>query len=391
MEHLSDLEARTLRFSLIGLSQRAIFNEVVLASEISDILAKQPDLIPMMPWTMPEMDQKLAGALLLANEADRADVLPQIESKCVSLAGDEFAFADGSKIRHGDSRNAEHMAKLLDGRQADFVCTDQPYGIKVAAVSRRHGGCVAGPGCYDGEMKAFFLQFLIAMRPHLRDGCMVDTFMDYRGMYPLLGALREAGFEQKSHCIWDKENAGMGAPFRHVAEHVIVSKYGTAPHIDNVQLGKYGRNRTTIWRAPGYAGFSRERSEALDRHPTCKPVGLIADAILDFSHVGHLVLDPFIGSGTTLLAANRTKRICYGMKLDGTYVDLAVRRMQSFTGEAARHPESGLSFDELAERRTSTGQPRKRVRTRPPLTDGEPTTSLPVAPASSSSRGGEGE
>src|SRR6266404_7560199 len=122
-------------------------------------------------------------------------------------------------------------------------------------------------------------------------------------MHPLVTALRAAGLNQKALCIWDKGSGGMGSLYRQQTEFIIVTKWGTAPHINNIQLGRYGRNRTTVWSAPGLAQFGRGRDEALALHPTVKPVGLVADALLDTSTPNGVVLDPFAGSGTTLLAA----------------------------------------------------------------------------------------
>jgi DNA modification methylase len=189
------------------------------------------------------------------------------------------------------------------------------------------------------------------MLPHVRNGAVVDLFIDYRGMYALMTAAREAGLQHLCTAVWDKQHAGMGGLYRHRAEFILVTKWGEAPHINNVQLGKHGRNRSTVWEAPGLAGFGRERSQALKAHATPKPVPLLADAILDTSERGGVVLDPFLGSGSLLLAAHRTGRVGVGIELDPRFVDVAVKRMETFTGEPARHLETGLTFAELTERR----------------------------------------
>jgi DNA modification methylase len=118
-----------------------------------------------------------------------------------------------------------------------------------------------------------------------------------------------------------------------------------------VQLGRFGRYRTNVWNYPGVNSFSRATDEGnlLELHPTVKPVALVADAIMDCSARAEIVLDPFLGSGTTVIAAERTGRICYGSELDPVYVDTIIRRWQSFTGLSATHGSSGRRFAELEE------------------------------------------
>ena len=147
-----------------------------------------------------------------------------------------------------------------------------------------------------------------------------------------------------------KDNAGMGSLYRSQHELVLVFKNGTKPHRNNVQLGQFGRNRTNVWQYPAANHFGRrgEEGDLLDQHPTPKPVALVADALLDSSVRGALVLDPFLGSGSTLIAAERIGRVCRGIELDPVFVDLAIRRWQRFTGEQARHAGTGRRFHEVA-------------------------------------------
>ena len=173
--------------------------------------------------------------------------------------------------------------------------------------------------------------------------------MDWRHLRELIAAGRTAPLELKNLCVWDKETGGMGSLYRSQHELVLVFKYGTASHQNNVQLGQYGRYRTNVWRYPGVHSFARAKDEGnlLALHPTVKPVALVADAILDVSKRGDVILDAFLGSGTTLIAAERTGRVCYGMELDPGYVDTAIRRWQTWTGQQARHARSGRLFDDL--------------------------------------------
>jgi DNA modification methylase len=174
--------------------------------------------------------------------------------------------------------------------------------------------------------------------------------MDWRHLYELLAAGRDAYGELKNLCVWVKHNAGMGSLYRSRHELVLVFKHGRNGHRNNVQLGQFGRNRTNVWHYPGANSFARcgEEGNLLALHPTVKPVAMVADAMLDCSARGDIVLDAFLGSGTTVIAAERTGRRCYGLELDPAYVDTIVRRWQTLAGGSARHAASGRNFDDLA-------------------------------------------
>src|SRR5881275_2490721 len=165
----------------------------------------------------------------------------------------------------------------------------------------------------------------------------------------LLAAGREAYSELKNLCVWVKDNGGMGSLYRSQHELVFVFKHGRGGHRNNVQLGRFGRNRSNVWDYPGANSFVRSGEGNLSAlHPTVKPVAMVADAILDCSARGDIVLDGFLGSGTTVIAAERAGRRCCGLELDPAYVDTAISRWQALTGGKARHAASGRSFDDLA-------------------------------------------
>jgi hypothetical protein len=188
------------------------------------------------------------------------------------------------------------------------------------------------------------------------DGSLHFVCMDWRHLGELLAAGRNAYSELKNLCIWVKNNCGMGSLYRSQHELVFVFKHGRNGHRNNVQLGQYGRNRSNVWHYPGANSFARcgEEGNLLALHPTVKPVAMVADAILDCSARGDIVLDAFLGSGTTVIAAERTARRCYGMELDPGYVDTIVRRWQVLTGGSARHALSGRNFDDLAREAEAT-------------------------------------
>jgi DNA modification methylase len=184
-------------------------------------------------------------------------------------------------------------------------------------------------------------------------GALHYICMDAAHGYELLSAGRKAGLTFKTTCTWAKTNAGMGSLYRQQTEFVHVFKNGDdrTTHLNNVQLGRFGRNRTTLWTYAGVNTFRKGRMDDLVDHPTVKPWALVADAIKDCTRRGDGVLDAFCGSGTTLIAAEKTGRVGYGIELDPLYVDVAIRRWQTLTGEQAIHVGTGLTLTELARRR----------------------------------------
>lgn len=213
----------------------------------------------------------------------------------------------------------------------------------------------------SGEMsKVQFTEFLTTavslMAAPLKEGAILDLCIDHRHIGEMLAAIEGSGLAPINLCVWRKANGGMGSLYRSQHELVFIVKKGSAPHTNNVQLGKFGRNRTNVWECAGANGFSKSRMDDLAAHPTIKPVTLVAEAILDVTHPGEIVLDGFMGSGTTILAAERTKRVGYGIEIDPGYVDIAIRRWETMTGRQAVHAESGKIFSEMAAERAAVAE-----------------------------------
>jgi DNA modification methylase len=205
-------------------------------------------------------------------------------------------------------------------------------------------GELSGP-----EFQDFLGRTLERLAANSRSGAVHYICLDWRHSGDLLPLIGPARFELKNICVWVKGNAGMGSFYRSQHEFVFVLKHGDAKHRNNVQLGRFGRNRTNVWNYPSPSAFGRsgEEGHLAALHPTVKPVQMVADAILDCTVRGDVVLDPFLGSGTTLIAAERVGRTCVGLELDPLYVDVAIRRWQRHTGEFAIHVESGKRFDDF--------------------------------------------
>jgi DNA modification methylase len=243
----------------------------------------------------------------------------------------------------------------MDGRRADMAFTDPPYNVKIVGhatglgVIQHKNFKMASGEMSESEFTDFLAQVFTLLAFHSIDGSLHYVFMDWRHMREILTAGKQVYTELKNLCIWSKGCGGMGSLYRSAHELVFIFKNGKDSHRNNVQLGQFGRYRTNVWNYPGANSFSRTTDEGnlLELHPTVKPVGLVADALMDCTARGDTVLDSFIGSGTTLIAAERTGRICNGIELDPKYVDTATRRWQAFTGLIAKHAVSGRTFNDL--------------------------------------------
>ena len=244
----------------------------------------------------------------------------------------------------------------METKRADVVFADPPYNVKIE-------GNVCGKGAIHhrefamaaGEMtEAEFLDFLSQAFAHLerysRKGSVHFICMDWRHAEEVLLAGKKAYNTLLNLCVWTKDNGGMGSFYRSQHELIFVFRKGKERHRNNVQLGKFTRNRTNVWPYPGVNTLSKAGSEGnlLALHPTVKPVAMIADAILDCSARGDIVLDNFSGVGSTILAAEKVGRVCYAIEIDPLYVDSAVKRWELQTGEKAVCAVTGKHFDPLA-------------------------------------------
>ena len=301
-----------------------------------------------------EIDLRIEA--LSQNERDPVEPpIPAVSGPAVTQTGDLWLL-DRHRVLCGDALDAEAYRTLLGSKTASAAFTDPPYNVPI-------DGHVSGLGqtrhrefpMAAGEMDAAaFTKFLETSLRHMaafsRSGAVHYVCMDWRHAAELIIASRAAGFVMLNLCVWTKPNAGIGGFYRFQHELVFVLKAGSGGHQNNVQLGRQGRNRSNVWAYAAGPGFGRagEEGHLAALHPTIKPVAMVADAILDSSRRGDIVLDPFLGSGTTLMAAERTGRQCRGLKLDPLYVDAIVRRWQAYTGAAARHAVTGATFDEAA-------------------------------------------
>ncbi len=330
---LSGVQKKALRLADNKLALDSVWNLKLLSAELADLATTDFDLT-LTGFETIEVD-KLTTPSLCLRELD--DPLPEPPAVPVSRDGDVWALRDHI-LAVGDARDAAVHRKMLGSKLADMVITDPPYNVPI-------DGHVSGKGrirhdefrMASGEMspsefRSFLTTTLSLARDVSRDGSLHYVFVDWR-MIGLLTAIGEELFSMLMNiAVWAKPNGGMGSFYRSQHEMVAIFKYGTAPHVNNIQLGRMGRHRSNIWQYPGASGFSKTRKQDLSDHPTVKPVALVADAIRDATKPGDLVLDPFGGSGTTLIAAEVTKRRAALIEIEPKYADVTLRRFQEQTG-----------------------------------------------------------
>jgi DNA modification methylase len=352
IRHLSKAQVKALRIADNRLAQHAHWDERLLSESFVELKALDVEFdMSITGFSLPEIDLMLQD--FHENKPEETD--DEVDSATgvsVCQAGDIWQLGE-HRLHCGDATSEAAFDLLMKEQCADLVFVDPPYNVRV-------DGHVSGKGKVrhrefaqaSGELsRDEFVQFLSKtcglLARHSRDGAIHFVCMDWRHSDELLAAGRGVYSELKNIAVWVKSNPGMGSLYRSQHELVFVFKSGTGQHTNNVELGKHGRNRTNVWNYDSASVQTRKGNNLLALHPTAKPVQLVMDTLLDCSHRGDIVLDSFLGSGTTLLAAERTGRICRGIELDNLYVDTAIRRWQNLTGRDAVRSADRKLFREI--------------------------------------------
>ena len=357
LENLSRDQIRAYVLADNRLAEKAGWDKNILAIELQTLMTLDLDFdITITGFEIPEIDLILNES---ANSADAADEIDQdLLGPAVTRSGDLWKLGK-HRIFCGTALKEESFRKLMGNRRAKAVFIDPPYNVKIdghvcgkGAIQHREFAMASGE-MSETEFTDFLKGCLHLLTTFSTDGSLHYICMDWRHIRELSEASRSFLGDPINLCVWVKDNGGMGSLYRSQHELVFVFKNGHAAHLNNVQLGKFGRYRTNVWEYPGVNTMSKcgEEGNLLALHPTVKPTALVADAILDCSARGDIVLDSFLGSGTTLLAAERVGRICHAIELDPLYVDTAIRRWERLTGEIATLEETGESFQELEVKR----------------------------------------
>jgi DNA modification methylase len=349
LHHLTEAQAKAYMLADNKLSDRSTWDDESLAVQLKELSELVPSFdIEATGFESPEIDFRIQS-LEDPNTIDRADDFQLARGPSVTVRGDLWHL-DNHRIYCGSALDSSTYLHLLAGETAAASFTDPPYNVKVdghvsGKGNIRHREFLMAAGeMSESEFSAFLESALTLIRKHSRPGALIYACMDWRHMSEMLRARISSGCELLNLCVWVKSNGGMGSLYRSRHELIFVLRNGPEPHQNNIQLGRFGRNRTNVWNYTGSNAFARKgASRSLELHPTVKPVLMVADAIQDSTNRNDIVLDPFLGSGTTLLAAERTGRRCYGVELDPLYVDTAVERWQQMTEHKA-HNQLGESF-----------------------------------------------
>jgi DNA modification methylase len=340
LDHLTPNQAKAYLLADNKLADRSTWDDNKLAVQLKELSDLVLDFdIEAIGFEPPEIDLRIQSLDSALEDAD--DRFELATGPVVSRTGDLWLLGS-HRLYCGDALDATSYDALSNGEKASAAITDAPYNVRI-------NGHVSGNGrathrefaMASGEMsEAEFSDFLYQTFQHIiaycRDGALIYSFMDWRHMAEILAA-GAANLDPLNLCVWAKTNGGMGSLYRSRHELVFVFKSGEDPHTNNIQLGRFGRNRSNVWNYPGANSFARNSSKKqLESHPTVKPIALVADAMLDCTKRNDIVIDPYLGSGTTILAAERTGRRCHAIEIDGRYVDTAIRRWEQLTKREAK-------------------------------------------------------
>jgi DNA modification methylase len=351
MEHLSENDQSVLRLAVNRLGEKGEWNLDELRIEFEELILNDAP-IEVSGFSLDEIDQILLGE---AGEAvEQGPLAPEADAVAVARPGDVFELGP-HRLVCGSATDPEMFRRLMQGDPpAQLILTDEPYNVPIAGhvTGGQHREFAMASGeMTDAEFLAFNEAWMEVVLPCLCDGGAFGTFIDWRGLPTVHSAALKVGLAPLNLIVWTKTNAGMGSLYRSQHELLPLFKAGSAPHVNNVELGKRGRWRSNVWTYPGASSLGSDARRGLKDHPTVKPTAMLEDALLDLTNRGDIVIDPFLGSGSTLIAAEATGRVCRGVELDPLYVDVIVRRYQAATGCLAVLAETGETFEALAARR----------------------------------------
>jgi DNA modification methylase len=349
VSHLSDMEKSRYSISHNLLSRLPKLDHEKLARKTEKIHKAGGDkAIKRMGMTMQDFHALMASQTKTKamKEGDGNDIASDVQ---VTKPGDLWLLGN-HRLFCGDSRDQESYRILMDGEKARTVLTDPPYNLDISQIKVDRGSHTnfnMGSGEMTSDEFTDFLRLVIEnMADNLIDGGLLYIFMDARHTPEIVQAYADMKLKMLNICIWNKEAAGMGSFYRHQHEMVHVLKKGNASHVNNIRMGKFGNSRSDVWSYPRVKkSFG---SGELSFHPTVKPMQLIADAIIDCSYKGDIILDPFCGSGTTIIAAENTERRGFGMEISPFYCDQIIHRFERCTGQKVIHADSGKSFQALS-------------------------------------------
>jgi DNA modification methylase len=355
LEHLTEAEARAYMLADNKLTDRSGWDDIKVATELKALSELAVEFeIEATGFEPQEIDLRIQS-LDETDAAERADEFELASGPAVSAPGDLWILGP-HRLYCGSALDINTYESLLENEKAAAAFTDPPYNVAIDGHATGNGRTthrefpMAAGEMSEAEFTGFLTASLSLICTHAVQGALIYACMDWRHMVEMRTAGRASGCDLLNVCVWAKSNGGLGSLYRSRHEFVFVFRNGKEPHLNNIQLGRFGRNRTNVW---NYAGANNFAHKGLELHPTVKPILLVSDAILDSTKRDDIVVDPFLGSGTTLLAAERTYRRCYGAELDPLYVDTVIERWQWMSGRKA-HSRLGETFDLIKARRRAS-------------------------------------
>jgi DNA modification methylase len=351
LENLTEDQIRAYILADNRLAEKAGWDNSILAIELQHLTSVDLGFeVSITGFEVGEIDLILQEA---GQEQEQEEPVAISSGPAITKPGDIWLLGE-HRLMCGDALEESTYSALMNGQKADAVFADPPYNVKIdgnvcgkGAIRHREFAMASGE-MSEPEFFDFLCRAVSLLERHSSDGSVHFICMDWRHAAEVLLAGKKAYDTLLNLCVWTKDNGGMGSFYRSQHELIFVFRKGKELHRNNVQLGRFGRNRTNVWRYPGVNTLSKSGREdnLLALHPTVKPVAMIADAILDCSARGDLVLDNFSGVGSTLLAAEKVGRVCYAIEIDPLYVDTAVKRWETHTGEKALCAATGECFEQ---------------------------------------------
>jgi len=372
---ISDLSEEQIRALMIAdnrLTDLSTWDDQLLAENFKILSDLELDFdIESLGFDYGEIENRIRILEQNDTQEDEADDVPDPRDVwAVSKVGDIWRLGPPESAHHvlcGDSKDSSSYLQLLGEKLAAMIITDPPYNITARTIGRvcadLHGDFAMGFGEMTLDQFRSFLSTIMRMLCRFSvSGSIHYFFMDWRHAAEILAAGKEQYRELKNICVWTKDHPGMGAFYRSQHELVFVFKNGEGRHRNHFMLGQHGRTRSNVWSYPSIRSMDGTDGdpvgdEALTLHPTIKPVRLIEDAILDCSRRGEIVLDPFLGSGSALIACEKTGRLLAGLEISPRYVDVAITRWEQWTGNTAVNAQTGQTFAEVAEQRNNEEAP----------------------------------
>lgn len=359
IDDLDQNERELLHVALNRISECGDWDMEALSPLLMDFDTLGFDL-EMTGFTLPELDIIMTPNAEV-NAVDKDDTIPSRPKLAVTLPGDLWVLGK-HRLLCADATDPASYASVLDGELADVIFTDCPWNIPIEGFvsglgKTKHKDFKMAAGELSPEQFAQFCDcFHQICADHLKEDAPFYSCIDWRSVHLIMAAGQKAGLRHINTIVWNKGSGAMGTPYRSAHELIVMFGKGSKLAVNNVELGKHGRDRTNVWSYPGANQKGSSASKALAFHPTPKPVEMVEDALKDVSKRGSVVLDPFLGSGTTLLAAERSGRRACCIELDPAYVDVAIERWEAMTGKEAVHAISGTTFTQTAIERSAQAQ-----------------------------------